>query len=233
MWNGKKKAITFSFDDAVLQDIRFIEILDKYGLKATFNLNSQLLGTSNELFINGKIIRHDKVKRKDVKGIYQNHEVAVHTLTHPLLPEIVSDEEIVRQVEQDRINLSEMVGYEVVGMAYPCGGENNDHRTAELIKMHTGVRYARAFDTTGNFQKFPDLYRYKGSVYCFGEWDKMHRMADEFLRMESEEPKLFYIWGHSYEFDVFPERWEQMENFCEMISNKGDIFYGTNREVLL
>jgi peptidoglycan/xylan/chitin deacetylase (PgdA/CDA1 family) len=39
MWNGKKKAITFSFDDGVLQDIRTIEILDKYGLKATFNLN--------------------------------------------------------------------------------------------------------------------------------------------------------------------------------------------------
>ena len=40
MWNNKKKAITFSFDDGVEQDIKFIEICDKYGLKATFNLNS-------------------------------------------------------------------------------------------------------------------------------------------------------------------------------------------------
>ena len=39
MWNGKKKAVTFSFDDGVMQDIRVIEILDKYGLKGTFNLN--------------------------------------------------------------------------------------------------------------------------------------------------------------------------------------------------
>ena len=37
-WQGKNKAITFSFDDGVLQDIRAIEILDRYGLKATFNL---------------------------------------------------------------------------------------------------------------------------------------------------------------------------------------------------
>ena len=26
MWNGKKKALTFSYDDAVSQDIRLIEI---------------------------------------------------------------------------------------------------------------------------------------------------------------------------------------------------------------
>ena len=32
MWNGKKKAVTFSFDDGVTQDIRLIEILNRYGL---------------------------------------------------------------------------------------------------------------------------------------------------------------------------------------------------------
>lgn len=43
-FNGKKKAITFSYDDGVTQDIRLIELLDKYGLKCTFNLNSGLQG---------------------------------------------------------------------------------------------------------------------------------------------------------------------------------------------
>ena len=42
MWNGKNKAITFSFDDGVTQDKRLVEMLDKYGLKATFNINRQL-----------------------------------------------------------------------------------------------------------------------------------------------------------------------------------------------
>ena len=40
MWNGKLKAVTFSYDDGVTQDIRFIEMLDRYGLKGTFNINS-------------------------------------------------------------------------------------------------------------------------------------------------------------------------------------------------
>ena len=47
MWNGKKKGVTFSFDDGVKQDIRTIEILNKYGLKGAFNLNSGYLGALN------------------------------------------------------------------------------------------------------------------------------------------------------------------------------------------
>ena len=35
-WQGKLKAVTFSFDDGVTQDKRLVEILNKYGLKATF-----------------------------------------------------------------------------------------------------------------------------------------------------------------------------------------------------
>ena len=49
MWNGKNKAVTFSFDDGVLQDKRTIEILNKYGLKATFNLNSGKFGTNGQV----------------------------------------------------------------------------------------------------------------------------------------------------------------------------------------
>lgn len=44
MWNGKKKAVTFSFDDGVVQDRRAVALLNKYGLKGTFNLNSNYLG---------------------------------------------------------------------------------------------------------------------------------------------------------------------------------------------
>ena len=61
MFNGKKKAVTFSYDDGVTQDIRLIEILDRFGLKATFNLNSELLGKDGSLDISGKKISHKKV----------------------------------------------------------------------------------------------------------------------------------------------------------------------------
>ena len=48
MWNGKLKAFTLSFDDGVTQDERMINLLNKYGLRGTFNLNSALLGANGE-----------------------------------------------------------------------------------------------------------------------------------------------------------------------------------------
>ena len=66
MINGKKKALTFSYDDGVTQDVRLIEIFNKYGLKATFNLNSELLGKSGELVRDGVKISHGKNKAADV-----------------------------------------------------------------------------------------------------------------------------------------------------------------------
>lgn len=229
----KNKAITFSYDDGVTQDIRLIELFRKYDLKATFNLNSQLLGKEGSLVCEGVQVSHKKNRPEDVKSIYEGQEVAAHTLTHPCLPEIADDQEIIRQVEEDRIRLSELAGYEVLGMAYPCGGKNNDDRTARLIKEHTGVRYARALETTGSFAPQENLYRFQGTLYHHGQWDRLFTLGEQFLDLKTEEPAIFYIWGHAYEFDIYPERWKEFEAFCEMISHREDIFYGTNREVLL
>ncbi len=232
MFNEKMKAITFSFDDGVQQDIRFIELLNKYNLKATFNINSSLLGLPGQLQRFGKEIAHNKNKAEDVKYIYQGHEVAVHTLTHPNLTTL-DDTVVTRQVEQDRLVLSELVGYEVEGMAYPCGGVNNDNRVAEIIKNTTGVKYARTITSANDFEIQSNLYRFNPSVYHM-DMDDMFELGRRFVELKTDEPKLFYVWGHTYEFDIDETiNWEKMEEFFKLISNKADIFYGTNREVLL
>ena len=40
---GRKKAFNITYDDGVWQDIPFVALLNKYGLKGTFNLNSELM----------------------------------------------------------------------------------------------------------------------------------------------------------------------------------------------
>lgn len=230
MFFGKKKAVTFSYDDGVTQDVRLIEIFNRYGLKGTFNLNSSFLGNHDTLDLGTTVVTHNKNKAEDVRYIYDGHEVAVHTLTHPLLPSIADDQEIIRQVEQDRLNLSELAGYEVVGMAYPGGGVNNDDRTERILREHTGVKYARVFETNGSFAPQENLYRFQGTIFHHAQWDELFKLGESFLQAQEG---LLYIWGHAYEFDIVPERWARFEEFCAMISGHDDIYYGTNRQVLL
>lgn len=232
MWNGKSKALTFSYDDGVTQDIRLIEIFNKYGLKATFNLNSERLGYENSLERDGVKISHNRVAAADVKHVYEGHEVAVHTLTHPNLTQVADDAEVLRQVEQDRLNLSELAGYEVKGMAYPGGGVNCDDRVADIIKNNTPLKYARTTVVTKSFKPYGDLYQYKGTVYHHPHFNQMLELGRKFIELDTDTPAVFYIWGHSYEFDIFPERWAKMEEFCRMMSGHDDIFYGTNLDVL-
>jgi len=227
----KLKAVTFSYDDAVTQDQRLIEMFDRYGLKATFNLNSGRLGKPGSLVRENVTVAHVKPRAEEIRAIYQGHEIAAHTLTHPSLPSL-NDEDVIREVEQDRLALSEIAGYEVVGMAYPGGGVNHDDRVVELIRNHTGIQYARTIISSHDFTPQTDLLRFRPSVYHHGEFDKMFEMAEEFLALQPTTPQIFYIWGHAYEFDIH-NTWARMEELCKLISGRGDIFYGTNKEVLL
>ena len=231
MWNDKKKAITFSMDDGVTQDIRFIELLNKYGLKCTFNVNSGLLGTLNAFHLENYTIQHNKLRASQVKDVYAGHEVAVHTLTHPNLTEL-DEETIIRQVEEDRKALESLCGYPIIGMAYPCGGTNNDDRVAEIIKNNTPIRYARTISGTLSFElQKGNLMRFNPTLHFLDE--KLNEVVDEFLALETDEPQLLYIWGHSYELDHGEIFWTRFEEVCKKLSGREDVFYGTNKEVLL
>jgi len=226
------KAVTFSYDDGVTQDIKLIELLNKYGLKCTFNINSKLLGTKGILLRQKQRIARYRIAQDDVKYVYEGHEVAAHTLTHPNLTSL-NENEIIYQVEQDRNYLSEIVGYEVKGMAYPNGGVNNDDRVAEVIKTYTNIKYCRTITNTDSFDIQNNLYRFNPNVHHIQQFDRLMKMGREFVELNTDSPKIFYIWGHSYEMDYAPDYWMKLEEFFELISKRDDIFYGTNEEVLL
>ena len=230
MWNDKKKAITFSFDDGVLQDIRTIEILDKYGLKATFNLNSGKFGTKNPYATNGRIVERTIIEPTQVKELYKNHEVAVHTMGHFNLTELPLSC-VTWQVEKDREMLESLTGKEIRCMAYPCGGVNNNDAVAETIKATTKIRFARTITSTYSFDMQENLFRFNPTIHFRDK--RLFDMVKEFLELKTDETKLFYIWGHTYELDATDDGWERFEKLCSMLSNKDDIFYGTNGEVLL
>ena len=62
----------------------------------------------------------------------------------------------------------------------------------------------------------------------------LFQLASSFIEAEpaEDEQMLFYIWGHSYEFDV-DNNWDRIEKLCQMLGGRDDIFYGTNSQCLL
>ena len=224
------KSLTFSFDDGVTQDERLLRILNRYGLKATFNLNSQLLGQDGSLVCDGVRVRHRKVRADEVADLYRGHEVAAHTLTHPNLTTL-PEKEVIRQVAEDQARLAELTGSPIVGMAYPMGGVNVNDDVARIIRENTSIRYARTIVSSYNFQVGGDLLRYHPTVY-HREWDRMLALTERFIALETDEPQVLCIWGHSYEYDI-ADTWGAMEAFCARISWREGIRYCTNREALL
>lgn len=60
----------------------------------------------------------------------------------------------------------------------------------------------------------------------------MNELCDRFLTGKlSFGLKLFYLWGHSYEFEQH-NNWEVIRAFCEKMSGKKDIWYATNIEIV-
>jgi peptidoglycan/xylan/chitin deacetylase (PgdA/CDA1 family) len=230
MFDGKLKALTFTFDDGVVEDLRFVELINKYNIKCTFNLNSNLFGTRHDFTWHEFFIPHLRLTQKEINGLYNGHEIAAHTLNHPNLTEL-SKEEIIKEVEEDRINLSKIFGYEIVGFAYPCGGVNNDERVAKIIKENTGVKYARTIDFTYDFEMPTNLYRFHPTL-SHNDYDNLFRLAEDFVNLKPESPKLFSIMGHSYELNM-RDTWDKLEEFLKIVSNRDDIFYGTNKQILL
>ena len=150
----------------------------------------------------------------DVKKIYTGHEVASHTLHHPNLTKL-NENDIVYEVEQDRKNLSNLVGYDVCGFAYPCGGTNYDMRVANAIQNRTNIKYARTIECSYSFDLPSNMYTIHPTVYHI-EYDKMMELAKAFIEEETDEKRLFYVGGHSYELDAW-DMWDKFEEFLKYI----------------
>lgn len=223
--DGKSKVVTLSYDDGVVQDIRLIEIMNKHGLKGTFNINSGLYlpePSQREKF-------YGRLKLSEAKELYINsgHEVAVHGFTHLFL-ERVRTEEIFYEILEDRKSLEKEYAVIVRGMAYPFG--TYDGEVVDCLKK-CGIVYARTTKSTENF-RFPDDWLQLHPT-CHHKSSKLMELARHFVEDKARynsDNWLFYLWGHSYEFDN-DDNWHVIEEFAEYVGGRSDIWYATNIEI--
>lgn len=222
---GKSKALTLSYDDGVEQDIRLMEIMKQYGLKGTFNLNSGLYAPEGMEYAPGTI--HRRMSRQQVTELYKDSgmEVAVHALTHPFLEQLPANL-CTYEVMQDRANLEEQFGCLVRGMAYPFGTYND--RVVDCLKA-SGIVYSRTVIASEKFDIPRDWLRLEAT--CHHSNPRLMELAEKFVEEENNRtPWLFYLWGHSYEFER-DDCWDIIEKFAEYTGGREDIWYATNMEI--
>lgn len=222
---GLGKALTFSYDDGVEQDRELIRILDEHGMKGTFNLNSGLYAPEGHQWGEGVI--HRRMTRQQCLNLYKNsgHEVAVHCLKHESLVELPASA-MTHEVLMDRINLERDYGGMVRGMAYPFGTYSD---TAVEVLRSCGIQYARTVITTHSFSIPGDWLRL--TTTCHHNDPMLMELADKFLNANVHAGSyLFYLWGHSYEFEA-DDNWHVIRDFCDKMAGKDDIWYATNGEI--
>lgn len=217
------KYFTLSFDDGTMQDIRLVELINRFGLKCTFNLNSGLFGNKHRIIHEGIDVDHTEITADMVHDLYSGHEIAVHTLTHPRL-DMCDRERILNEVGGDKTALEALCGYKIIGMAYPGGPFYNDF-VIDIITQNTGIVYARATETHHTFMLPDNMMIWQPT--CHQNDTDIFGLADAFITAEPEHDMLFYLWGHSFEFDKF-KSWDKFERFCDKIEGRDDIKYVTN-----
>ena len=209
--DGKKRALTMSYDDGVTQDRRLIDIFNKYGIRGSFHLNGGLLD------------KDSTVCTEEIPTLYAGHEVSAHSLTHPFL-ERVSCAEVVHEILEDRRVLEAACGYPVRGMSYPMG----TYSDAVVQALPTlGIRYSRTTKATGKLNP-PDNFLLWHPT-CHHKDEKLFEYLEK-LNATTHPMPLLYVWGHSYEFDR-NDNWDLIERFCEKAGGNEDIWYATNIEI--
>ena len=212
-----------SYDDGFYQDIRLVEIMNKYGLKGSFNLNTE------------RISDVDSVKDwqclsiRQIKDIYManGHEVALHTYSHTNLFDIPI-ENITYEYLKDKEIIEGITGKIVRGSAYPFS-RYNDKALAALRAC--GVSYARGGEESESFEMPSDWLQIKNTARHINP--RLFELCDKFIALSpaSHHPcAMFYLMGHSYEFSQ-SDNWSVIENFAQKMGGHDDIWYATSIEI--
>lgn len=215
---GFQKAMTFSYDDGVMQDVRLSSLMKKHGVKATFNVNS-FVYQKNDAPAGYLSLDELREIAND-----EHFEIACHGAIHPnytFMPQSAVTDDIM----QNRKFLEKQIGKIVRGFAYPSISAYND--ISEMALKATDIVYARLADNPKSFNLPENWYRWMPTCH--------HNLAPELFEKFSGDipvftPLLMYVWGHSYEFDR-QNNWELIEELLEKCGQATDIWFATNMEI--
>jgi len=226
---GKTKAVTFSYDDNGRSDLRMRDVFDKYGMKCTFNVTSYSATNGNGVSI-------AELKESIAKG----HEIAIHGATHAALGNLRPIDGIKEVLECRRI-LEQELSMIIRGYAYADSGIGKmvNGASYEDIRHYLSdldIAYARAISGDNDRFHMPtDWYAWMPTAHHTNP--SIMKYIEKFLSIDVDKcycgerhPRLFYIWGHSFEFNN-NDNWELLDEICAALAGKEDTWYATNMEI--
>lgn len=213
--------VTQSWDDGVQDDIRLMDILRRHKARATFNLNPGLHG--DERVFGWRYKDHDvyRLSAGDVKTLYEDFEVASHSVTHPRLEQL-GREAVRQELVDSRRLLEDWVRRPVRGFAYPFGTFND---TVKEELRAAGYAYARTVSRADRVFPPEDPMELKVSTHFL---DPAFWAA--FDRVRQSGDGVFYFWGHSYEI-LNESLWSAFEETIARLSADPDVRWVTNIEL--
>ncbi len=198
------KIFLISFDDGSVWDPQLVALLNRHGVKGTFNLNSGL-----EDFVwdfDGFPVRRQRLA--ETVALYRGHEVASHSLHHPWLTSLTPPQ-LDREVGDDCTALKVLFDLEEIGFAVPftaCG-----EREIRLIRNH--LRYIRLSAFAASFDLPADPWHIPIHA-LYNQEDVKDRIAA--FAADPAKDALFVLAGHSYELEALGH-WDYMDELLTYI----------------
>lgn len=197
------KFFILSIDDGTIYDEKVIEILNRYHIKGTFNLNSGL--DDFVWYCDGEPVR--RLRLPEHVDLYRGHEVASHSLTHPHFTTLDNDG-VGYEAGVDKENLERVFGRPVTSFAFPF--EDSDERCIERVRS-IGFSAIRVSEIDPSF-RFPiDPFHIKITSLDVRE---AVDLFDLFLLDENAD--LFTFVSHAYDFE-FDGTYRLLDKLCAKV----------------
>lgn len=198
------KYFILSIDDGTVYDEKVVPILNRHHIKGTLNLNS---GLDDFVWYNeGRPVRRLSLPR--AIALYQNHEIASHSLTHPHLTQC-NDDHIGYEVGVDKENLERIFARPITSFAFPF--EDYDDRCINRIRAIDGFTAIRVSEIDPSFRFPSDPYHIKITSLDVNE---ALTLFPRFL--EDKDAELFVFVSHGYDFE-FNGTYDALERLCQMV----------------
>lgn len=228
-----RSVLVTSWDDGHPLDIKLANMLDTYGIPATFYI--PLRNIQNKPVMNAK----------QIKELSERYEVGGHTINHVNLTTL-SEEELVLEIIQGKIMLEDIVEKSLQSFCYPFGAYTDSIKQMVRDGGYTCARTVRLLEvsSTDNFEMgttvhvterglthFTNYVRKSDSLpnrslvlnlvrrgLLFKDWYHTAKYSLEYI---INNGGIFHLWGHSWEIEYY-DQWNAMEMLFQYIKEQLD-----------